>query len=94
MSELARYALVVVIAACVLVPLLGVLRGQPARDMLLNGLTLAFATIPELPILVTALVALGGSRFRPCADEAASRSCSAWPCSCSPGRRRRARRSG
>jgi Ca2+-transporting ATPase len=94
MSELARYAIVVVIAACVLVPLLGVLRGQPARDMLLNGLTLAFATIPELPILVTALVALGGSRFRPCADEAASRSCSAWPCSCSPGRRQRARRCG
>ena len=64
MAELARYALVVAVAACVLVPLLGVLRGQPARDMLLNGLTLAFATIPEeLPILVTALVALGGLRL-------------------------------
>ena len=64
MAELARYALVVAIAACVLVPLLGFLRGQPARDMLLNGLTLAFATIPEeLPILVTALVALGGLRL-------------------------------
>jgi P-type Ca2+ transporter type 2C len=64
MAELARYALVVAIAACVLVPLLGVLRGQPAREMLLDGLTLAFATIPEeLPILVTALVALGGLRL-------------------------------
>ena len=64
MAELARYALVVAVAACVLVPLIGVLRGQPARDMLLNGLTLAFATIPEeLPILVTALVALGGLRM-------------------------------
>jgi Ca2+-transporting ATPase len=64
MAELARYALIVAVAACVLVPLLGVLRGQPAREMLLDGLTLAFATIPEeLPILVTALVALGGLRL-------------------------------
>jgi Ca2+-transporting ATPase len=64
MAELARYALIVALAACVLVPLVGVLRGQPAREMLLDGLTLAFATIPEeLPILVTALVALGGVRL-------------------------------
>jgi Ca2+-transporting ATPase len=41
-----------------------VLRGQPVREMLLDGLTLAFATIPEeLPILVTVLVALGGLRM-------------------------------
>jgi len=64
MAELARAALIVAVAACVLVPLLGVLRGQPPREMLLDGLTLAFATIPEeLPILVTALVALGGLRL-------------------------------
>jgi len=64
MAELARAALVIAIAACVIVPLIGVLRGQPAREMLLDGLTLAFATIPEeLPILVTALVALGGLRL-------------------------------
>jgi Ca2+-transporting ATPase len=64
MAELARYALIVALTACVAVPLLGVLRGQPAREMLLDGLTLAFATIPEeLPILVTALVALGGLRM-------------------------------
>ena len=64
MAELARAALIVAVTACVVVPLLGVLRGQPARDMLLNGLTLAFATIPEeLPILVTVLVAIGGLRL-------------------------------
>jgi P-type Ca2+ transporter type 2C len=64
MAELARLALIVAVAACVLVPLLGVLRGQPVREMLLDGLTLAFATIPEeLPILVTVLVALGGLRL-------------------------------
>jgi P-type Ca2+ transporter type 2C len=64
MAELARAALLVAVAACVLVPLLGVLRGQHPRQMLLDGLTLAFATIPEeLPILVTVLVALGGLRL-------------------------------
>ena len=64
MAELARAALIVAVMACVLVPLIGVLRGQPPREMLLDGLTLAFATIPEeLPILVTVLVALGGLRM-------------------------------
>src|SRR3954468_1133784 len=64
MAELARAALIVAVTACVLVPLLGVLRGQPAREMLLDGLTLAFATIPgELPILMPVLVALGGRRM-------------------------------
>src|SRR3954451_14285757 len=64
MAELARAALIVAVTACVVVPLIGVLRGQPAREMLLDGLTLAFATIPEeLPILVTVLVAIGGLRL-------------------------------
>jgi Ca2+-transporting ATPase len=64
MAELARAALIVAVAACVLVPLVGVARGRSPREMLLDGLTLAFATIPEeLPILVTVLVALGGLRL-------------------------------
>ena len=64
MAELARAALVLAVAASVLVPLVGVLEGQPVEKMLLAGLTLAFATIPEeLPILVTALVAVGGLRL-------------------------------
>ena len=64
MAELARAALIVAVTACLVVPLIGVLRGQPAREMLLDGLTLAFATIPEeLPILVTVLVAIGGLRL-------------------------------
>jgi Ca2+-transporting ATPase len=64
MSEIARVVLVAAIAASVLVPLVGVLRGQPVREMLLAGLTLAFATIPEeLPILVTLLLAVGGRRL-------------------------------
>jgi Ca2+-transporting ATPase len=64
MRELARGALVLAVLASVLVPLLGALRGQPVRKMLLDGLTLAFATIPEeLPILVTMLVAVQGLRL-------------------------------
>ncbi|MFZ0091536.1 MAG: cation-transporting P-type ATPase [Solirubrobacteraceae bacterium] len=64
MVELARAALIIAVTACVLVPLVGIFRGQPPREMLLDGLTLAFATIPEeLPILVTVLVALGGLRL-------------------------------
>src|SRR6266571_399944 len=64
MGELARVILVIAIAASVLVPLVGVLRGQPLRPMVLAGLTLAFATIPEeLPILVTILLAVGGRRL-------------------------------
>ena len=64
MAELARAALIVAVAACLLVPVVGVLRGRSPREMLLDGLTLAFATIPEeLAILVTALVALGGLRL-------------------------------
>ena len=61
MTELARLVLVLALAVSVGVPLLGVLLGQPAKDMLLTGLTLAFATVPEeLPILVTILLAVGG----------------------------------
>jgi len=64
MAELARALLAVAVAASVAVPLVGVARGQPLRQMLLAGLTLAFATIPEeLPILVSVLLAVGGRRL-------------------------------
>ena len=63
-ADLARYVLVLAVAASVLVPLIGILRGQPFTDMLLAGLTLAFATVPEeLPILVTLLLGVGGYRL-------------------------------
>lgn len=64
MSELARAVLILAVVASVVVPLIGYLRGQPFHDMVLAGLTLAFATIPEeLPILVTVLLAIGGRRL-------------------------------
>lgn len=64
LSQLARTVLVVAIAASVLVPAVGVLAGQPWRDMLLSGLTLVFATVPEeLPLLITLLLAVGGRQL-------------------------------
>ena len=61
---LARGLLVAAITVSVLVPLVGALRGQPLRQMVLSGLTLAFATIPEeLPILVVIVLGLGSLRL-------------------------------
>lgn len=61
LRDLARVVLYFAIAASVGVPLIGVLVGRSFQEMLLSGLTLAFATIPEeLPILVTVLLAVGG----------------------------------
>jgi Ca2+-transporting ATPase len=42
------------------IPLLGYIRGQPLKDMILTGLALAFAVIPEeLPIIITMVLGLG-----------------------------------
>ncbi len=64
LRELAKAVLVLAIGASVLVPVVGVLAGRPFREMLLDGLTIAFATVPEeLPILVTVLLAVGGRQL-------------------------------
>ena len=65
LNQLARGLLWVAIGFSVLVPALGVLlAGQPVREMVLVGLTLAFATIPEeLPILITVVLGLGALRL-------------------------------
>jgi Ca2+-transporting ATPase len=60
MGELARALVVVALAVSVLVPAIGIMTGQPLREMILTGLTLAFATIPEeLPILIVIVLGLG-----------------------------------
>ncbi|HSR26228.1 MAG TPA: HAD-IC family P-type ATPase, partial [Candidatus Eisenbacteria bacterium] len=60
LGGLARTLLVAAVAVSALVPAVGVLAGQPLRQMILSGLTLAFATIPEeLPILVVVVLGLG-----------------------------------
>lgn len=52
-------------AFSVLIPVLDVvIAGRPWRDALLEGLTLAFATIPEeLPILITVVLGIGAYRL-------------------------------
>lgn len=64
MRDLARKLTFVAIGVSLLVPVLGVALGQPFREMVLTGLTLAFATVPEeLPILITMVLAFGAYRL-------------------------------
>jgi len=64
LRELARVVLIAAVAASVLVPVVGLLAGRPVKDMLLEGLTVTFATVPEeLPILITVLLAIGGQQL-------------------------------
>ena len=64
MRELARKLTFVAIGVSLLVPAVGIVLGQPFREMVLTGLTLAFATVPEeLPILITMVLAFGAYRL-------------------------------
>ncbi|GAA2364253.1 HAD-IC family P-type ATPase [Saccharopolyspora halophila] len=64
MRDLARWLAWLAMAFSVLVPLVGLLGGQPWREMILTGLTLAFATIPEeLPIIISMVLGLGSYRL-------------------------------
>jgi Ca2+-transporting ATPase len=60
MKQLTKFLVWVALFFSVLVPILGILRGEDYRQMILTGLSLAFATIPEeLPIIITMVLALG-----------------------------------
>ena len=60
MRLLLRRLLLAAVVVSVAVAASGALRGQPAREILLRGLTLAFVSIPaELPVLVMILLSLG-----------------------------------
>lgn len=60
MKQLSKNLIWIAVAFSVLIPVLGVLRGLPLQDMILTGLSLSFATIPEeMPIIVTMLLGLG-----------------------------------
>ncbi len=65
MRELSGWLLWLALGFSLLVPLLGVaLAHQPLQQMLLTGLSLAFATIPEeLPILITIVLGIGAYRL-------------------------------
>jgi len=55
-----RVLIVVAIFFSFLIPLIGFLHGNPLDQMILTGLSMAFATVPEeLPILITITLAVG-----------------------------------
>lgn len=65
MTEITRWMVWLALGFSVLVPALGIwLSHLPFKTMLLTGLSLAFATIPEeLPIIITLVLSLGGYRL-------------------------------
>ena len=64
MKSLVKKLVFVAIFFSVVIPLIGILRGQDLKLMVLTGLSLAFATIPEeLPIIITMVLGLGAYRL-------------------------------
>jgi Ca2+-transporting ATPase len=64
MKSLAGKLVYVAVAFAILIPVLGILRGQDWHLMLLTGLALAFAVIPEeLPIVITMVLGLGSYKL-------------------------------
>jgi len=65
MSELSNFLVWFALGFSALVPLIGIfIAHQDPKQMLLTGLSLAFATIPEeLPIIITMVLALGAFRL-------------------------------
>lgn len=60
MKSLSGKLVYIAIFFSVLIPLIGIIRGQSLKEMILTGLSLSFATIPEeLPIIITMVLALG-----------------------------------
>ncbi|NLN48141.1 MAG: calcium-translocating P-type ATPase, PMCA-type, partial [Clostridiales bacterium] len=64
LSELGKFIVIFCIAVCAVVALTGILRGEDPYDMLLTGISLAVAAIPEgLPAIVTVALAIGVQRM-------------------------------
>ncbi len=64
LGELGKVLAVICLAVCILVFLAGILRGEPVFDMLMTGITIAIAAIPEgLPATVTIALALAVRRM-------------------------------
>lgn len=64
LGELGKVVALICIAVCIIVFLAGILRGEPVFDMLMTGITIAIAAIPEgLPATVTIALALAVSRM-------------------------------
>ena len=64
LAELGKYIAIGCVAVCVIVSVTGILRGESVVDMLITGVSLAVAAVPEgLPAIVTISLALAVSRI-------------------------------
>lgn len=64
LAELGRFIAVACLAVCAVVTATGILRGEPPLNMLITGVSLAVAAVPEgLPAIVTIALALGMRRM-------------------------------
>ena len=64
LDQLGKILIVICILVCLVVVLLGLYRGEAAMTMLMAGISLAVAAIPEgLPAIVTVVLALGLQRM-------------------------------
>ncbi len=64
LGELGKTLALICLGVCVLVSGAGILKGEPVFDMLMTGITIAIAAIPEgLPATVTIALALAVSRM-------------------------------
>lgn len=64
MKELSLRLVWVAVFFSVAIPVIGLLRGQSLKAMVLTGLSLSFATIPEeMPIIITMVLGLGSYRL-------------------------------
>jgi len=64
LSQLGRWLVAFCLVICTVVAVLGVLRGEPLYQMIMAGISLAVAAIPEgLPAIVTVALAIGVQRM-------------------------------
>lgn len=64
LAELGKIIAIICIAICVVVAAAGIIRGEPVFDMLMTGISIAIAAIPEgLPATVTIVLALATKRM-------------------------------
>ncbi len=64
LDQLGRYLAIGCVIVCAIVSVTGILRGEPVLDMVITGLSLSVAAIPEgLPAIVTITLALAMGRI-------------------------------
>lgn len=64
LAQLGRYIVAICLIICAVVTITGILRGEDPYNMLLTGISLAVAAIPEgLPAIVTVALAIGVQRM-------------------------------